>query len=46
MTTIDIGLIVTAMLLLMVVIGVRVAFAAAMAGVTGLVWVFWSKKGL
>ncbi|AVX05453.1 TRAP transporter large permease [Maritalea myrionectae] len=45
MTSIDIGLIVTAMLLLMVIIGVRVAFAAAMAGVTGLVWIFWSKKG-
>ncbi|MCF4097634.1 TRAP transporter large permease [Maritalea mediterranea] len=45
MTTIDIGLIVTGLLLLMVLIGVRVAFAAAMAGVIGLVWVFWSKKG-
>lgn len=45
MTSIDIGLIVTAGLLVMVIMGVRVAFAAAIAGVVGLVWIFWSKKG-
>ncbi len=45
MTSIDIGLIVTGLLLIMVLIGVRVAFAAALAGLTGLIWIFWSKKG-
>ncbi len=45
MTTVDIGLIVTGILLVMVVIGVRVAFAAALGGLIGLIWVFWSKKG-
>jgi len=29
----------------MVLIGVRVAFAAALAGVIGLIWIFWAKKG-
>ncbi|SDI33458.1 TRAP transporter large permease [Aliiruegeria lutimaris] len=45
MEPIDIGLIVTGLLLFLVVIGTRVAFAAAIAGVTGLVWIFWAKKG-
>ncbi len=45
MDSIDIGIAVTAGLLFMVVIGVRVAFAAAIAGVAGLVWIFWAKKG-
>lgn len=45
MTSIDIGLIVSGFLLVMVVIGVRVAFAAAIAGLTGLVWIFWAKRG-
>lgn len=45
MTSIDIGLIVTGFLLLMVVMGVRVALAAAIAGLTGLVWIFWAKRG-
>ena len=45
MTSIDIGIAVTVFLLIMVVIGVRVAFAAALAGLTGLIWIFWSKKG-
>ena len=45
MDSIDIGLAVSAALLLMVIIGVRVAFAAAIAGVIGLVWIFWAKKG-
>ncbi len=45
MEAIDIGLIVTGILLVMVIMGVRVAFAAALAGVIGLVWIFWAKKG-
>ena len=45
MTSIEIGLWVTAGLLVLVLIGTRVAFAAALAGVVGLVWIFWSKKG-
>lgn len=45
MEPIDIGLVVTGFLLFLVLIGTRVAFAAAIAGVVGLVWIFWSKKG-
>ncbi|MCO6383890.1 TRAP transporter large permease [Oceanicola sp. 502str15] len=45
MTSIEIGLWVTAGLLVMVLIGTRVAFAAAIAGLVGLLWIFWSKKG-
>ncbi|MBK5934243.1 tripartite ATP-independent transporter DctM subunit [Rhodovulum imhoffii] len=45
MSPTDIGIIVTAGLLVLVVVGMRVAFAAALAGLVGLVWVFWSKKG-
>jgi len=45
MDSIDIGIVVSAGMLVMVVIGVRVAFAAAIAGVAGLVWIFWAKKG-
>ncbi|MDV7143914.1 TRAP transporter large permease [Tropicimonas sp. TH_r6] len=45
MEPIDIGLVVTGLLLVLVLIGTRVAFAAAIAGVTGLVWIFWAKKG-
>ena len=45
MTTIDIGLVISGCLLVMVVLGVRVAFAAAIAGMTGLIWIFWSKRG-
>ncbi|MGH1406719.1 MAG: TRAP transporter large permease [Rhodomicrobiaceae bacterium] len=45
MDSIEIGLFVSAGLLLMVLIGVRVAFAAALSGLIGLVWIFWSKKG-
>ena len=32
-------------LLIFVILGMRVAFAAAIAGVLGLVWIFWAKKG-
>lgn len=45
MDSVDIGLIVSGIMLFMVLIGVRVAFAAALAGVLGLIWIFWSKKG-
>jgi tripartite ATP-independent transporter DctM subunit len=45
MSSIEIGLWVTGGMLVLVVLGMRVAFAAAMAGLTGLVWIFWSKKG-
>ncbi len=45
MEPIDIGLAVTGIMFIMVLIGTRVAFAAAIAGVVGLVWIFWAKKG-
>ncbi len=45
MEPIDIGLVVSGFLLVLVLIGVRVAFAAALAGLVGLVWIFWAKKG-
>lgn len=45
MDSISIGLWVTGLMLLLVVIGVRVAFAAAMAGFMGLVWIFSAKMG-
>ena len=46
MEPIEIGIYVSLGLLLMVVLGMRVAFAAAMAGLIGLIWIFWSKKHL
>lgn len=46
MSNIEIGLWVTGGMLVMVVLGMRVAFAAAGAGLVGLVWIFWAKKGL
>ena len=45
MEPIDIGLIVSGAMLLLVVLGMRVAFAAGMAGLVGLVWIFWAKFG-
>jgi len=42
MDPIHIGLWVTAGMLVMVVLGMRVAFAAAMAGFVGLVWLRWN----
>lgn len=45
MEPIEIGLIVSAGLLVMVVLGMRVAFAAAAAGMVGLIWIFWAKFG-
>lgn len=44
MDPIDIGLWVTGGLLLLVVLGMRVAFAAALAGLVGLVLIFWAKR--
>ncbi|SEN76489.1 TRAP transporter, DctM subunit [Roseovarius tolerans] len=45
MEPIDIGLVVTGLMLVVVILGMRVAFAAALAGTVGLIWIFWSKKG-
>ena len=45
MSSIEIGIVVSLGMLVVVLLGMRVAFAAAMAGVVGLVWIFWSKKG-
>ena len=42
MTNVDIGLWVTGGMLVLVVLGMRVAFAAAIAGFVGLVWLRWS----
>ncbi|MEO0859962.1 MAG: TRAP transporter large permease [Pseudomonadota bacterium] len=44
MEPIDIGLWVTGGLLLLVVLGMRVAFAAGLAGLVGLIWIFWAKR--
>ncbi|MHA6323839.1 TRAP transporter large permease [Roseivivax sp. CAU 1753] len=44
MDPVDIGLWVTGGMLVMVVLGMRVAFAAALTGVVGLIWIFWEKK--
>lgn len=45
MEPIDIGLAVSGGLLVMVVLGMRVAFAAGLAGMIGLIWIFWAKFG-
>ncbi|WP_234496721.1 TRAP transporter large permease [Vibrio maritimus] len=45
MDSIEIGLWVSGFMLVMVIIGVRVAFAAAIAGFLGLVWIFSAKLG-
>ena len=45
MDTIGIGLWITGLMLFLVIIGVRVAFAAALAGFCGLLWVFTAKYG-
>ncbi len=45
MDTIEIGLWVSGLLVLLVVCGLRVAFAAALAGLLGLVWIFSQKLG-
>ena len=45
MEPIEIGIAVSIGLLIFVILGMRVAFAAAIAGVVGLIWIFWAKKG-
>jgi C4-dicarboxylate transporter, DctM subunit len=45
MEPIDIGLWVTGGLLVLVLLGMRVGFAAALAGLVGLVWIFWARRG-
>ena len=45
MQPIDIGIVVSLGMLVLVVFGMRVAFAAAGAGMIGLIWIFWAKKG-
>ncbi|MEF1289595.1 TRAP transporter large permease [Vibrio sp. M260118] len=45
MNSIEIGLWVSAAMLVFVILGVRVAFAAAIAGFIGLVWIFSAKLG-
>jgi len=45
MDSVNIGLWVTGIMLIFVIIGVRVAFAAALAGFIGLVWIFSAKYG-
>ena len=45
MDSISIGLWITGAMLIFVLLGVRVAFAAALAGFLGLVWIFSAKLG-
>ncbi|OOZ70700.1 TRAP transporter large permease [Solemya velum gill symbiont] len=45
MDSVSIGLWVTGFMLFFVIIGMRVAFAAAIAGFIGLVWIFSAKMG-
>ena len=45
MEPIEIGIAVSCILLVMVVLGMRVAFAAGLSGLIGLIWIFWAKKG-
>lgn len=45
MDPVEIGLWVTGLMLLLVVMGVRVAFAAAAAGFLGLLWIFSARMG-
>jgi len=45
MESIEIGLWITGLMLFLVIIGVRVAFAAAIAGFLGLLWIFSARMG-
>lgn len=45
MEPIEIGMVVSAGMLVLVVLGMRVAFAAGLAGLVGLIWIFWAKFG-
>jgi tripartite ATP-independent transporter DctM subunit len=46
MAPMEIGLWVTGVMLVLVVMGLRVAFAAALAGLVGLIWIFSAKLGV
>ena len=41
MTSLDIGILVSIGMVSMFVLGIRVVFAAGLAGLGGLVWIFW-----
>ena len=45
MDSLSIGVWVTGVMLLLVILGVRVAFAAAIAGFVGLLWIFSARMG-
>ena len=45
MDKVDIGIWITALMLLLVVLGIRVALAAALAGFIGLLWIFSARLG-
>ncbi|WP_306046146.1 TRAP transporter large permease [Nioella sp. MMSF_3534] len=45
MEPIQIGLIVSGGMLVLVILGMRVAFAAGLSGLVGLIWIFWSRRG-
>ncbi|WP_071673839.1 TRAP transporter large permease [Nioella nitratireducens] len=45
MDSIQIGLVVSAGMLVLVFLGMRVAFAAGLSGLVGLIWIFWSRRG-
>ena len=45
MDNMTIGLWITSLMLVLVILGLRVAFAAAVAGFLGLVWIFSAKLG-
>ena len=45
MTPLDIGIWVTGGLVALVLLGMRVGYAAGLAGLLGLVWTFWEKRG-
>lgn len=44
-SSLEIGIVISAFMLVLVVIGVRVAFASATAGFLGLLWIFSNKLG-
>ena len=43
-SSLEIGVIVSTILLLLVAAGMRVAFAAGLSGLLGLIWIFWAKR--
>ncbi|SEP54826.1 TRAP transporter large permease [Thalassovita taeanensis] len=45
MDSVEIGIVVSGLMLVFVLLGMRVAFAAGLTGLIGLVWIFWAKKG-